>query len=312
MRSMRRVLAGTLHWASLVSGGALRRAKSQRSARILAYHGVSADEVAAEIFSWQLAFLKQNFELISLRELLSRRAGGTIHGDEVAITFDDGIRNHFTVAYPILQAHGAAATFFVCPALIDSGDWIWNHELRCRLNLLKPAECVALMTEIGATSSEVESLVARAKCLNQIERQHAEVWVREHTQGFAPSTQQLDRYAPMTWKQIAALEPGLITIGSHTLHHPILSRLSTDDLRIEIGESRRMLEQRIGREVELFCYPNGNFDERAHRIVREHYAAAVTSQPRVVDPGDDDCLLPRIPSGETRGLFVRRLHRHNA
>ena len=312
MKSVRRVLAGTLHWASLVSGGALRRAKSQRSARILAYHGVSADEVAAEIFSWQLAFLKQNFELISIRELLIRRAGGTIHGDEVAITFDDGIRNHFTVAYPILLAHGAAATFFVCPALIDSGNWIWNHELRCRLNLLKPAERVALMAKIGATSSEVESLVVRAKCLNMEERQHAETWVRVHTRGFAPSTQQLDRYSPMTWKQIAALDPDLITIGSHTLHHPILSRLSTDDLRVEIGESRRMLEQRIGREVDLFCYPNGDFDERAQRIVREHYAAAVTSQTRVVYPDDDDCLLPRIPSGETRGLFVRRLHRHKA
>ena len=312
MRSMRRVLADTLHWVSLVSGGALRRAKSQRSARILAYHGVSADEVAAEIFSWQLAFLKQNFELISLRELLSRRAGGTIQGDEVAITFDDGIRNHFTVAYPILVTHGAAATFFVCPALIDSGEWIWNHELRCRLNLLKPAECVALMTEIGATSSEVESLVTRAKWLNQEERQHVEAWVRERPRGFAPSTQQLDRYSPMTWKQIAALDLGLITIGSHTLHHPILSRLSTDDLHIEIGESRRILEQRIGREVDLFCYPNGDFDERVQRIVREYYAAAVTSQIRVVGPGDDDCLLPRIPSGETRGLFVRRLHRHNA
>lgn len=312
MRSMRRILAGTLHWASLFSGVALRRAKAQRAARILAYHGVSGDEVAGEIFSWQLAFLKQNFELISLRELLSRRTGGTIHGDEVAITFDDGIRNHFITAYPILRQHGAAATFFVCPALIDSGHWIWNHEFRCRLNLLKPVECVMLMTEIGGTSSEIESLVARAKCLNPEQRCYAEAWVRNHTQSFSPSVQQLNRFAPMTWKELAGLDPALITIGSHTLHHPILSTLSDDDLRIEIGESRRMLEQRIGREVELFCYPNGNFDERAHRIVRDHYAAAVTSRPGMVDQGDDDWLLPRIPGGETRGLFVRRLHRHNA
>lgn len=309
---MRRILAGTLHWVSLFSGGALRRAKAQRAARILAYHGVASDEVAGEIFSWQLAFLKQNFELISLRELLSRRTSGTIHGDEVAITFDDGIRNHFTTAYPILLAHGAAATFFICPALVDSGQWIWNHEFRCRLHLLKPAECSELMAEIGGTSSEVESLVARAKCLNLEQRRYAEAWVRNRTPGFAPSIQQLDRYSPMTWTQIASLDPDLITIGSHTLHHPILSTLSTDDLRVEIGESRRILEHRIGREVKLFCYPNGNFDERAHSIVREHYAAAVTSQPRVVDEGDDDCLLPRIPGGETRGLFVRRLHRHNA
>lgn len=312
MRSMRRILSGTWHWASLISGRALRRARAQRAARILAYHGVSGDEVAGEIFSWQLAFLKQNFDLISLREMLRRRAGGTVHGDEVAITFDDGIRNHFTTAYPILREHGAAATFFVCPALIDSGDWIWNYELRCRLNLLKPAERVTLMNEIGATSIEIESLVARAKCLKPEQRRHAEAWVRNHTQGYSPSAQQLDRYAPMTWKDVAGLDPALITIGSHTLHHPILSTLSSDDLQIEICESRRLLEQRIGREVELFCYPNGDFDERAHSIVRDHYAAAVTSRPGLVGRGDDDYLLPRIPGGETRGLFVRRLHRHNA
>jgi peptidoglycan/xylan/chitin deacetylase (PgdA/CDA1 family) len=309
---MRRILAGTLHWASLFSGRALRRAKAQRAARILVYHGVSSDEVACEVFSWQLAFLRQNFELISLRELLNRRSGGTIHGDEIVITFDDGARNHFTTAYPILREYGAVATFFVCPALIDSGHWIWNHEFRCRLNLLKPVECVTLMTAIGGTRSEIEGLVARAKCLNPEQRQSAEDWVRHRTPDYSPSVQQLDRYTPMTWKELAGLDPSLITIGSHTLHHAILSTLSNDELRIEIGQSRSRLEQRIGREVEFFCYPNGDFDERAHSIVREHYAAAVTSRPGAVGQGDDDCLLPRIHSGETRGLFVRRLHRHGA
>ena len=195
---------------------------------------------------------------------------------------------------------------------MDSGQWIWNTELRSRLRLLTAAERGALKAEIGSENSGIETLVLKTKRLNLVARRQVETWARAHTQQFSPTDHQIDRYAPMNWPQLADLDPTLITIGSHTLTHPILPTLSDDELRTEIGSSRGVLEQRLGRKVELFCYPNGDNDARAHAVVRENYEAAVTTVPGAVSDRDDIHLLPRIPAGETRGLFVRRLHRHAA
>ena len=310
--SMRQLLAKGLHLVSLHSGDGLRRAKAQRQPRILMYHGIGEGGVSAPLFAWQLDFLRREFELMSLRELLARRAQGTLSGREVAITFDDGVRNHVSTVYPLLQAHQAPATFFVCPGLMDSGAWIWNTELRCRLRLLPADARSALAALIGGADVGIEALVARAKGLDLDRRHQAEAWVRERTPGFTATAQQLDHYAPMSWEQLLGLDPALVTIGSHTLNHPILPTLSAEALQEEIDASRRVLEQRLGREVELFCYPNGDNDARVHAVVRERYAAAVTTVPGAVGEHDDLCLLPRIPAGETRGLFVRRLHRHAA
>lgn len=309
---MRRVLAGALHRASLFSGHALRSAKAQRAARILTYHGIGYGEISAELFDWQLGILRDEFDLLPLHEVVRRQLAGTVTGSEVAITFDDGVRNHVTEAYPILRQHRAPATFFVCPGLVESGRWIWSLDFRARLGLLKEEERHSLRLETGATDHEVETLVERAKRLDFVDRCRAEAWLRERTREFSPSPQQVERCAPMSWTDIASLDPAIVTIGSHTLSHPILSSLSIEEQHTEIVGSRRLLEQRLGRVIDLFCYPNGDFDTQSHVIVRDNYTAAVTSEAAALSAEDGPFLLPRIHAGDSRGLFVRRLHRHAA
>lgn len=276
------------------------------------YHGICAGEVEPALFAWQLGVLRNEFELVSLPELLARRSAGSLTGDEAVITFDDGVRNHATVAYPILREHRAPATFFVCPGLMDSGEWIWTQELRCRLHLLPAAALAALCARIGGASPDIEDLVRRAKGLKLGERLEAEAWVRSRTQEFSPTESESARFAPMSWEQVLGFDQNLITIGSHTLRHANLSSLSSEDQRTELSGSRRLLEQRLGRSVDLFCYPNGDTGTGARVWVREHYAAAVTGCAGAVTEADDAWLLPRIPAGETRGLFVRRLYRHHS
>jgi peptidoglycan/xylan/chitin deacetylase (PgdA/CDA1 family) len=308
----RRLFADAFYAASLHTGHGLRRAKAQHQPRILMYHGVAPDELEQELFEWQLQLLGNEFELVSLAALVERRRAGRLTGEEVAITFDDGVRNHVSVVYPLLQRHRVPATFFVCAGLVDTGRWIWNMELRCRLRLLTDDELRRLAAEVGVSGSEAEALVTHAKRLAVGDRLQFEQRVRERTRQFEPTPGQVDRYAPASWDQLRTLDPELVTIGSHTLNHPILPTLPTEEIDVEIGESRKVLEQRLQREVALFCYPNGDNDLRAQAAVRRHYAAAVTTVPGAVRVSDDICLLPRIPAGRTRGLFMRRLYRHTA
>ena len=119
-------------------------------------------------------------------------------------------------------------------------------------------------------------------------------------------------FDPMTWEQLRALDPSLITVGAHTLTHPILIQLSDQDLETEILDSRWRLEAELGRPIDIFCYPNGDNDARARKLVREHFRAAVTTVPGILGAGDAIEALPRIPVSPRMALMAWRLHRPTA
>jgi peptidoglycan/xylan/chitin deacetylase (PgdA/CDA1 family) len=84
----------------------------------------------------------------------------------------------------------------------------------------------------------------------------------------------------LDWDGVRLLMRAGIAIGSHTVSHPYLSRLSESDARREISDSRRIIEEAIGTKVEFFCYPSGDFGEREVSLVREAgYRAAVSVAP---------------------------------
>jgi peptidoglycan/xylan/chitin deacetylase (PgdA/CDA1 family) len=87
----------------------------------------------------------------------------------------------------------------------------------------------------------------------------------------------------LSWQDVLAMaaQPG-ITFGSHTLTHPFLSRLDDAAAAREISDSRKELAQRLGSEVEFFCYPSGDLTERERRLVASAgYRAAVSVCPGV-------------------------------
>lgn len=95
-----------------------------------------------------------------------------------------------------------------------------------------------------------------------------------------------DPPAAMSWEEIREVDAdGLIDFQSHTLSHPRLPHVDEETARMEIVASKRVLEERLGREVTSFCYPAGLWSEREARMVREAgYRAGVTTDPGV-NPG---------------------------
>jgi peptidoglycan/xylan/chitin deacetylase (PgdA/CDA1 family) len=306
---MRQTLTRAVHWIGRRTGLALRRARQAGKPRILMYHAIGADDTPVEIFIHQLQVLRREFDLVSLAELLDRRAQRRATGDEVAITFDDGVRNHVTAAYPVLLEHRAPATFFVCPGLMDSGRWIWNTELRVRLRLLSEFERGKLARALALANSEVEAIIEYAKRLKLCDRQQLEADVQARTREFTPSEAQVERYAAMSWTQASTLDPRIVTLGSHGVTHSILTSLTQEQKRVEIASSRELLERRLGRSADVFCYPNGDHDPGTVALVRDNYRAAVATQSGLVAPDDGAYLLPRIAAAGRMDLFMRRLHR---
>lgn len=81
-----------------------------------------------------------------------------------------------------------------------------------------------------------------------------------------------------TWEQLSRMAADGLSIGSHTMHHCYLPSAAEDRLREELVESKRVIEQRLGRPVEFLSYPIGGYTATAQAVAREAgYRAACTT-----------------------------------
>ncbi len=311
--SVRTELKSIGHAISFRSGLSSVIARYQGCGRILMYHGVA--QQSAQSLDEQLRYLIRHFKVVSLETMLDRLANGSFPlAHEIVLTFDDGLRNNLTVVYPILRELRLPATMFVCPALVESGQWLWNHEMRCRLQTLALPDLAEVRMKLLAPGTSVDAIIEWMKTLWLQQRHMAEATIRQATRGFQPTAAQREAFDIMDWDDLRSLDCNLITVGSHTLSHPILTTLNGGEIESEILESRRCLEDRLERKVDFFCYPNGAYDKRAYQLVQKTYRAAVTTESGVIDgsQGLDLHRLPRIPSAEGAALTAWRLHRPEA
>ena len=312
--SATRSLAIAAQSLSLHAGVSVRRARQLQRRAIVMLHGVGDAEFPAGDFLRAMQWLGRHFDVVSLPAMLGdiRRGRAPSARGEVALTFDDGLRNNVDVAYPVLRSLGLPATFFVCPGLIDDGAWIWTHAVRARLANVSASVREDLRATLDAPHGDIEPLVGWMKTLRPAARRAAEDAVRDATPRFTPTDAQRRAYDLADWNALRTLDPTLVTLGSHTLRHPILPTLDEAAIREELVLSRRRLEQATGREAALMCYPNGSLDARVRALAAETYGAALTCGERHVDHGVDLLAIPRIPVAARLSLLAWRLHRPQA
>lgn len=311
MPQLKALLTQSVQRIARDTGLSVRLAQRQHVRRVIMLHGVGGPDMPVSDFESLVRWLRNRYRVLSLESLLRNVESGAPPDPvgEVALTFDDGLHNHLRHAYPVLRRLGVPATYFVCPGLIESRQWLWNHEARSRLKRLDAQSLGRLAEIVAAPKGEVEALIDWMKTLPAAKRKDVELRIRDATPDFVPSADELDRFAPLAWDDFPQLDPALITIGSHTLSHPILPTIDDVELHRELHESRAMLEKRLGRTVDLFCYPNGSSDARVREAARQAYRAAVTTQEGLVRSEVDHIAIPRIPVSKSLPLFAWRMHR---
>ncbi len=292
-RGRRAVAAAALERSGL--GALLRVAPTWRGLLALTYHriGTPGDapldramwDATLEDFDTQVAFLARNFDIVGPADVGPRPTGR-----HVLITFDDGYRDNYTHALPTLRAHNATATFFLTTGFLDRPRLAWWDEIAWMVHTS------------GGDGAEIPALLDRVKTLPGTQR---EDWLNRlgasTGAGRAPAAAAADQW--MTWRMARELLAAGMTVGGHTVSHPILARLDEDAQRAEVVACRARLEAELGIPMRWFSYPNGDggsFDARTRAIVAEAGAElAFAFHAGFVRRSDawDPYALPRIAVG---------------
>lgn len=100
----------------------------------------------------------------------------------------------------------------------------------------------------------------------------------------------------MDWEQIKKIsEDALFEVGCHATSHKKLHKMERIDVAREIQESKDILEQRLNKNVRLFAYPNGRYNDMVLKVVEEFgFDFAFSVKPRRLDKGFDKLVVPRL------------------
>jgi peptidoglycan/xylan/chitin deacetylase (PgdA/CDA1 family) len=110
----------------------------------------------------------------------------------------------------------------------------------------------------------------------------------------------------MGWEQISELAQAGISFGAHSISHPDLTNISSDEAEREIAGSKAEIEERIGKPVEFFAYPYGRWNQKVRAIVRRHYSGACATAAGVLRTDADPFALPRADACYLRDLACFR------
>jgi peptidoglycan/xylan/chitin deacetylase (PgdA/CDA1 family) len=103
------------------------------------------------------------------------------------------------------------------------------------------------------------------------------------------------RFRHLSWEEIHEMKGNGITFGSHTVTHRDLTKLPLDEVKMELSESKRILEEKIGKEVRYLSYPFGRYTDEIQEIAKEiGYSKAFTSYPRTKNTHTDPFAIGRI------------------
>lgn len=296
---------------------------------IVAYHAVVRSPLG--VYNWcflneagfrrQVSYLVKHFHILPLLEGVQRLKHKELEGPSVALTFDDGYRNTFDLAFPILRHLELPFTVFLTTGFVDSARTIWPCQLLAALIATRRATLAWEGQEfnLSGPSRKKEAYRELARRLKRLPQPDLLSEVRKIVQELGEDPE-LDVRVESPFRMLGSHEvqemcsSGLVDLGAHTHSHAILGRLPEGLQSEEIERSLSVVGEMTGTRCLLFSYPNGqrqDYDLDSMRILKEKGVhVAVTMREGENDPEASPMELRRIGVGAGHSMLQFRLKVH--
>jgi peptidoglycan/xylan/chitin deacetylase (PgdA/CDA1 family) len=305
-------------------GWAVSRRARKPGCVVLHYHrvGIRTDafpNLDVANFRAQMAWLTRNCRVIAPEDFRERAVSGQSVSSrpDVLVTFDDGYRDYYDHAYPVLRQFGVRAMNFLCTRFVDDPSLIgWWDRLylavratskpqaalpwaleRFELNDAGKAAFLAAAKDYVKRQPELDKETTTQRVLDALDVDAAALRAPRQT---------------MSWNEVRAASE-FTSYGGHTHNHVIVSRLDAQPLEDEIRTCRQRIETETGRPVETFAYPNGraiDFTEEAKMLLtRNGFRTAFTTIDGINGPDTDWLAARRIAGGSSVADLAWRLAR---
>ena len=280
-------------------------------------------------FERLMRFLREKMHPVSLEEIVSFVAGEKRIPDRaVSVTMDDGYMDNYLNAFPILKQYQIPATIFLTTGYTNTDSIYWWDLIgeilkRTKIKKLEMREIKILLDGKGGWLPDIVPL-------NTLNRRNA-AWegltLALRSCGAAQISKVIelmeDRlevdsdaykrlHSLLTWSQIREMSRNGIEFGAHTVSHPLLSTLTSDQLVKELLLSKEAIEEQIGKPVISFAHPYG--DDRApgsdlpKTLAQCGFQCAFTVENGQVDAGSNPFALKRVGiENSSVGIMVNEL-----
>lgn len=241
---------------------------------VLGYHRVSHPDgcpydhgvfdATPEQFEEQVSYLKSRFQVVELaeaQELIEKPA--RMRRCCVMLTFDDGYRDNYDVAFPILKAHGLKGVFFLTTSFVGSNRLPWWDQIAFLVRHSRPRQIVLYYPRpvcLDLEQTPVETVIHQVLRLYKApETTDRKRFLDDLEQACRIS---LPHDVPdrqfLSWTEAAEMARAGMAFGSHTHTHEILSKLSPEEQYEELRVSRDLLWRHLPVAVNSLSYPIGS------------------------------------------------------
>jgi peptidoglycan/xylan/chitin deacetylase (PgdA/CDA1 family) len=280
--------------------------------RLNEYNAESTDRVQ---FDWHMKLVKRVFHPITIDKVAEVCGTNGCPSRAVVVTFDDGYADNYSEALPILKKYEMPAAIYLAVEALESG-YMWNEAVASLIQEMQGPSLDLTGFELGvypiASFSDREIAIAdvieRMKPLKTEIQKDIVKYITDHYGQVKTPPQML---SASQLKNLA--EERLITLGCHTLTHPMLSQIGIKEAENDISASKAALEEITSAPVKHFAYPYGKYGEHFHAehvnlIAKLGFKTAVTTDWGAVSNTSSRYMLTRFTPWDNSPLkFYLRL-----
>jgi peptidoglycan/xylan/chitin deacetylase (PgdA/CDA1 family) len=265
--------------------------------------------VTDSIFDKQLKFLSKYYRIQSLVAVVDQlEKGRECCPESIVITFDDGWRDNYEFAYPLLKKHGAPATIFLTTDFVGTNSQFWFVKAALAWPHVTKTVLSSIIAKVGQTE---ERLLQETKLrpdlvsylvvsfdhfmpfLKKVDQSVANK-ILEELSSLIDSNDNSDEWL-LNWDQVREMSKEQIDFGSHGCSHTIMTKLNPGELARELTDSWKIVKREIGIAPTILAYPNGDSNDSVRQAVRKSgYKGAVIAGPALVSNEVDLMSIPRV------------------